>query len=81
VLARVPSVAGLHMLLAPDQPDFPVAVCFRKQDRFVTGIRKKLMQWDTGCAQVLIASVQDDALNYEGEGMRRSVFFALRASP
>lgn len=38
------------------------------------------MQWDTGCAQVLIASVQD-ALNYEGEGMRRSVFFALRASP
>lgn len=32
-------------------------------------------------AQVLIVSVQDDALNDEGESMRRSVFFALRASP
>lgn len=39
------------------------------------------MQWKTGCAQVLVSSVQDDALSHEGEGMRRSVIFASRPSP
>ncbi len=32
-------------------------------------------------AQVLIVSVQDDALTCEDEGTRGSVFFARRASP
>ena len=39
------------------------------------------MQWETGCAQVLVASVQHNALNHEDEGMRRSFFCASRSSP
>lgn len=80
MLIRGLSVVGPHVLRS--RPANRSGRCMLQEARlFCDGNEEEIHAVGTGSAQVLVASVQDDALNHEGEGMRRSVFCASRPPP